>query len=559
MDKQAFNAFDTWERASQHPILGTAKMVGSMFPGIGSAISAGDMLNNLYRGNLASAGLNLVGVGAGLLPGGKLVETLGKGGRLGQAAAKAAPYVSPLAMSAEHAGKVTPYLTSALAQTSAGMLDQARQMKRPTYQKQMREQEQLMSDFADWRRHRQTLQQLSAQTTPTIKEGEAPGLAGSARQLGGVARTVAPYMLAASLGGHVLPSYYQDDLPGMMQGAAIGASGTAGGLAGMVGGGLAGSALGKLLAAHGVNPAILTGLGAVGGGLLGHRLGRSAATNLTTDTDTGRPSLKLGSAKSAGLMDRDYMRDPIGKVKSLLSPGAPDFKTDPLGYAGHQVGRLGGAVGRGVDWLGQKATTLGDPKAGKILGGFSKHIARHPVGYGTAAVAIPSLLALRYMTSSKPEEKQAAKRKPTQGAKTPPRTTEAAESRRAVNREKLTFGEQASQPGGPAAPSTPKPPEPGFERLGPFSKRKLPSPDPGVLPPAPALPAPTAAAPVAAAPGMLSRLQLHPMMQGTSRFIGSPKGQAAILAMLATAGAGAYWAGRRRRQREDQEALAQAG
>jgi len=313
--------------------------------------------------------------------------------------------------------------------------------------------------------------------------------------------------------------------------------------------------------------------------------------------------------------------------------GAPNFLADPVGYAGHQVGQLGGAIGGvvsrlggGVIHLGQKIRDPSYPRigkiipTGKIIRDVGDFLTKYPKSVGTTAVAIPSLLALRAMMrgSSQPtapvlEEKQAAKN-PQQRAKL--------EGKRRLEQE----GRVRSTAKPPSAKIDLPKPEPGYERLGDFSKRKVPEaatpltapalvPEPSIAPPAslasvlewrvpqeravqaartrlfgapiaavkpPAVssvlapspvlespaslptvePPPPVPVPGAAAPGAFAQLKAHPMVNRMGSFAASPKGQAAILGTLALGGAGAYWAGRGKRKKEDVQAdqeMAQAG
>lgn len=159
MDKSAvnLNPFDAWESASQNPVIGTAKSIGSYMPYASGVIGAGDALNNLYRGNYATAGVNAIQALAGFMPGrsGKgLAARLGSKGRLGAMAAKAVPYIAPLAV--EHS-TMYHHIGSMIPHVAAQTFDQSRQMNRPGYQKQMQEQERMMNDFQEWRHHRKSV------------------------------------------------------------------------------------------------------------------------------------------------------------------------------------------------------------------------------------------------------------------------------------------------------------------------------------------------------------------------------------------------------------------
>src|SRR3974390_1837486 len=104
MRKDAFNPSETWDDLKANPITGTAMSIGSFLPISGGVIAGGDMFNNLYKGNYATAGLNAVQAAAGLLPGGdvgvrmggSLVSRLAGLGRAGRMAANAGPHIATL-------------------------------------------------------------------------------------------------------------------------------------------------------------------------------------------------------------------------------------------------------------------------------------------------------------------------------------------------------------------------------------------------------------------------------------------------------------------------------
>lgn len=462
-----------------------------------------------------------------------------------------------------------------------------------------------MREFNEWQKHKATLQALGQQ--PQVKESQAPSTADMARKLWDITYGTSPYLTAGVMGGHMLPSYYKDDVPGMARGALTGGGATAGTIGGVMGGGLVGSSIGRLLAArYGIDPSRAAyagaGVGSILGGLGGHEAGRHVVSSLMGNEEENPRQLKFSS----------------DRIKS--SAWAPSFSADPVGYAGHQAGRLGGAISGGVGQAGQKVTGWGDPRTGKIIGNLASFLGKYPKSVGTAAVAIPSLLAMRAMTrgSSQPtaptmEEKQAAKN-PQQRAKL--------EGKRRLEQE----GRVRSTAKPPSAKIDLPKPEPGYERLGDFSKRKVPEaatpltapalvPEPSIAPPAslasvlewrvpqeravqaartrlfgapiaavkpPAVssvlapspvlespaslptvePPPPVPVPGAAAPGAFAQLKAHPMVNRMGSFAASPKGQAAILGTLALGGAGAYWAGRGKRKKEDVQAdqeMAQAG
>lgn len=527
-----------WEGLRQHPITGTALSIGSFLPVAGSAISGGDMLQNLYKGNLASAGLNAIGVGAGMLPGGAMLTNLASKGRIGQMAAKAAPYLAPIP---GQLPTIPQFFTTPLASAAAGMTDQSMRAGRPAYQKQVREQEKMMRDFNEWRQHKATLQAMGQQ--PQIKAGQAPTTADMAKKLWDVAYGTSPYLAAATMGGHILPSYYKDDTAGMMRGVLTGGGATAGTIGGFMGGGLSGAALGRLLALrYGIDPSraahIGGGVGGVLGGILGHAGGRHAVGSFLNSEDNPQ-QLKFGNHRSK------------------LAASMPAFSADPVGYVGHQAGRLGGAISGGVERFGHKATEWGDPRTGKVIGNVAGFLGKYPKSVGTAAITLPSLLALRAMTRgdpqpiapAAPEEKQAAK-EPQQRAR--------AQSKRML--------EQEGRARASVKPSTvvrPRNPA-GVGVAAPEAAPSLASVLEWRVPPQRAEVPGTAAlaAPEAMAPGAFASLKAHPTINRIGSFAASPKGQAAILGTLALGGAGAYWAGRRKRKEEDEltgQEVAQAG
>jgi len=697
-----------WEGLRQHPIAGTALGIGSFFPVAGSAISAGDMMQNLYRGNMASAGLNAVGVAAGMLPGGKVLTNLASKGRLGQAAAKAAPYLAPIP------GKmptIPQFFSAPLASAAASMADQSLQAERPTYQKQMREQERMMRDFNEWRQHKATLQALGQQ--PQVKEGQAPTTADMAGRLWDITRGASPYLAAGIAGGHMLPSYYKDDMPGVMRGALTGGGAFGGTVGGFMGGGLGGASLGRLLAMrYGLNPSnaalVGGGIGGVLGGIGGHAAGRHAVGALMGNEEENPRQLKFGSDKSAAqveLTPEEYAQI-IENQKPSLTYGAGMGGMLGAAVGGDLANRarqptrniaasmLGGGlagagVGLGIQGLrrllwrnrggnpiqikfgSNKSADFGqawdqevaspfrrgmtavsdvarnkivDPIAGHLspsaavmgrhgfplarikpslgvraahgLGQASRWMGKNPVASGsmaTAAVAIPSLLALRAITggSSQPqaeagpsgpngyeeeEEKQAAKN-PQQRAKgaikremsqaqqagysafdprARQKALDAGRSRRrgaapveppaaAAPLIEPSLAAAASPPPPTAAPALP-PPKPMPDLFIPtltenVFERQRKSLGLGADAAAAAMRPPTGLE----APPPLSawgRVRAHPMVNRIGSFAASPRGQAAILGTLALGGAGAYWAGRRNRKKEDTQAeqeMAQAG
>lgn len=172
MRKRAFGVHDvadSYESATNNPFGLAANTIGSLHPVTAPFFNGAAAVHDLYRGNLASAGLNAIGI----IPGASLIRALGKGGRLGRAAAAAVPYVDlPAAIHAAGEGTHTilPTVTSVFARTGAQAIDQSRAMNRPSVQKQMHDQMQeyqnMAQDANKWRQHMLTLQQMGQQQSP---------------------------------------------------------------------------------------------------------------------------------------------------------------------------------------------------------------------------------------------------------------------------------------------------------------------------------------------------------------------------------------------------------
>jgi hypothetical protein len=404
--------------------------------------------------------------------------------------------------------------SSMLAPAVAGIYDQSQHMNRPVYQKQQKEQEQMMSEFNQWRQHKRTLQQLADQSGGE-KEGAAPTYGDMNQAAWDVTKNMAPYVAAASLGAHMLPSLYQEDVGGMARGAATGTGATLGGLGGIMAGTLGGHALANAIAAkYGLNPRVAANVGAImggsAGGFLGHTAGRKGVQSLV-EPEEERRRYKYGSDKAS-------------LVLSILAARRA-VKTEKQAAGGREQKRQKGQQKRQAQQL--------------MSAGFD------PANPGAA---IDAMNKARRRGSAEPDKPTKAK------APVVPAPVEAAPVMPEIApKPSRVFPEVPGEltSSGTFAGAAERP----FPRV---SEGSVPTGLEGGLPPlAATIHGPTTPEPM---PGMFGRMKAHPMYQGASRFVASPKGKLAIAGALAAAGAGAYWAGRGKRNVEDdtaEQAMAQ--
>jgi hypothetical protein len=502
MKKRAFNPMDTWQSMRENPLVGGAMSVGSFVPGVGGAIAAGDMVNNLYRGNLATAGLNAVQTAAGFVPGGKLVSHLASKGRLGNVASKVLPYVAPMAASPptmlQHVGSLVPTI-------AAQGVDQYRASNRPAVQKAMRDQEATMREFNEWRQHKSALQNMSAQQpqAPQVKESAAPPTVGEmGGKLWGHAQTAMPYVYPAMYAGHMMPSYLKDDVGGMIRGVATGTGAGLGMTGGFMGGGLIGSALAQMLAAkYGKDPRMAANVGAGIGGTIGGLAGHWGSRRMTDQLidDNGESPVNL-----RGLM-RKYSST---LIKSSANKSESAHDKSRFEMRAKQIASQGGNIQEGRLPLSKKQMEQA------MRGRRGK--ASAPKAEAPAASIDPAAAA---MTGAAPGA-------PATGAGVKPVDVS-------------SFKRKAE--GGPSWHQRLTSEQTPSTRLGMGAFK----PDAGLAGPE------TFAAPARGPIDYLRQMQNHPMYHSATRFATSPAGIATGVGALGIAGAGAYLMGRRKRNQED--------
>lgn len=395
----------------QHPAGQIGSVVGGVIPGVGTAISGTQAVNEAYKGNLGTAALHAGLAGIGLLPGGgTLGHFLGKGlARAGGAVGMGAKATQGLTTAGRAVGSVLkpdvasksilPMAGHVGLQMGGGLLaadyDTNRAMARPSNQLAMLERRRDMNDFRDWQKHKNTLQSMaSPQGFDEPKQAEAPPIAYHSysdilQNSLGVSKTVAPYLLAANLAMHTQPHVKNEDVGGTAKGLLEGGAATAGALGGIPAGALGGAALGKLVAHMGnFNPSrsMLNGavLGSVAGGYAGHRMGQAvpgvvAENLLTPKYGAYKRALDIpGSIKSfgRGMRAMGIGAQSISKEPHLMThPGLANILS-PMGRAAYGTGsfleKLPGVVSGGLDkgrqpirqageWLSSKGNQMSEP------------------------------------------------------------------------------------------------------------------------------------------------------------------------------------------------------
>jgi hypothetical protein len=289
----------------KHAFLDTALSIGTgllgSIPGPVGAVAKGvGAAKDLWDGNYASAALNATGAGLQGAGSHRLDKWIGKTG-LGETGQNVlrhtAATVAPVGN--EHAG-IPHWLGSSALGMGANIADSELYKRRPEVQQAQREQEEQQREFEefqrnkgdymnwrqqhnktgqDWSQHRVTLQKLAA---GTASHPSPPSAGDMTRDVWHYGLKASPYVLAAGIGGHALPSLYAGDTMGMLRGATTGGVSTAGALGGAVGGGVLGSEIAKWLSkpehAHGAS-LVGAGIGGLGGALTGHLASRALIQN----------------------------------------------------------------------------------------------------------------------------------------------------------------------------------------------------------------------------------------------------------------------------------------
>lgn len=307
----AIDSYDKWKE--DNPVKST---IGSMLPVVGSGFSAANAASDFKNGRHWSGLFNTAMVPLGLLPfGGSIASGIASKvpGVIGRGA-KAIASVAQPAQNVYHASGVAGQTALGIGQVAGGVGAQVADQKRlegtPEYQSQMKEHENTMNDFNEWRQHKQTLQQLPkptgfGQATPFGKTS-AHAYPPVTDTLGSVARGLRYGALPAatvSMVKNIEPGFEHGDTTEMGHGAARSAGGLTGGSLGAMGGAALGHLSGNIMKGGRGTAYAATLLGALAGGMTGyhhgHRLaGRAVGDNYDQPKFASHNLLNLRKLKS---------------------------------------------------------------------------------------------------------------------------------------------------------------------------------------------------------------------------------------------------------------------